>query len=235
MSASIDSLLRILTHKDSLLASMRSRVDTLVVHDTTWAAHLERSVPFGGITVAHVVGWIITIGGFVVTGYFAVRGWRKAAETARKGWEAASRTAVEAQERKKAVDDAASREVFVDMLAESLWFYRSQIPTLLNLIENDTVIAANFFRHLDRARDCYDQNRERLVLITDSSIRRSVARWFIRERFWRTTLELHFGEGLDRKPPAADDKAALEAVMTDALQDAQTLWKSFKFDETYTV
>lgn len=230
----IDSLLRVVAHKDSLLAASL-RVDTLVVHDTTWVALAEHRAPYGGITAAHVVGWFVTIGGFVVTGYFAVRGWRKAAETARKGWEAASQTAVYAHERKRVADDSASREVFVDMLAESLWFYRAQLPTLINFVENDAVIPANFFEHLDRARECYDQNRERLVLITDAPMRRLVARWFIRERFWRTTLELHYGERPDRRPPEAEDKAALEAVLANALQDAQTLWKAFKFDDTYAV
>lgn len=171
-----------------------------------------------------MITWAVTIAGFALTARYAV-----------KGWKVAARTAVDAQEHRKKLDDDADREVFLDMLAESLRYWLWQLPFFIRQVEKDGVIGAGQFVHMDAAREEYDRNRERLVLVQDEAMRRRIGRWFYGARIWRATLEWNYMER-----PAKEGRViigvvkwGLTASLNHALKEAKAIYEELGFPKKY--
>jgi hypothetical protein len=181
-----------------------------------------------------VVGWLVTAGGIYVATRMTIRGWDESAKTAQRGWEVAARTAREAQEHRQALEMNADRDVFLDMLAESLRYYLWQLPFLVRQVESDGFIGAGQFDHLDAARIGYDRKRERLVLITDLDLRRRIGRWFYGARVWRSSLERYYVVGTqEHGANIGVVKMGLTRSMQNVLAEAKAIYEALDFPRLY--
>lgn len=145
--------------------------DTIYVPypDTVWAMPGRDSAPsLYGITPAHALGWLVTIGGFYWAGRIAVKGWDASAANTREQQERA------AKER---------RQMFLTLARNTIGAGAKESASIIEQFAKNKTLPMLAIRVLIARMEPLRRCREEMATVEDSELREAI-------EFWQTYVDI---------------------------------------------
>jgi hypothetical protein len=166
-----------------------------------WLKYVQEGRVWRWLTVDlrgyHVLGWLVTIVGFVI-----------AALVARAGWNRTADSALAAQRKRRELDDENARTVLKDAITEGIGTALVFIPEVLASLREGRWVLPQQLTHLDEGRRSYDRNKDNMVHWRNEKEKLRIQLWFREAAVLRAHLDQF------APPPPGEDKKVYSEMRT---------------------